>query len=84
MSNFAAILIHSLRIDTRVGCMLESTLGVAASLVVANSVSNVKYIDLDGFTHLSNQPLTRELYFNNEMDQPIDGVAFSIEPNSVF
>ena len=66
------------------GCMLESTLGVAASLAVANSISKVKYIHLYGFAHLSNQPLTRELYFNNEMDQPIDGVGFSIKPNSVF
>ena len=51
--NFAAILIHSVRIDAMVGCMLESKLEVVTSLEVTSSVSNVKCIDLNGFTYPS-------------------------------
>ena len=66
------------------GCMLESKLPIAASLAVANSVNNIKYTDLGGFTYLSEQPFTRGLNLNNGMDEPINGVGFSIKPNGVF
>ena len=69
-------------IDAMVGCMLESKLGIAASLAVANSASNVKFTDLDGFTYLSEQPFTGGLNLNKGMDVPIDGVGFSTKPNN--
>ena len=71
-------------IDAMVRYMLESKLGIAASLAVANSLSNVKYTDLDGFTYLSGQSFTGGLNFNNGIDEPIDGVGFSVKLSSVF
>ena len=78
------VVAQSAGMDAMVGCMLESKLGIAASLAVANSVSNVKYTDLDGFTYLSEQPFIGGLLFNNGMDEPVDGVGFSIKPKNAF
>ena len=70
--------------DAMVGCMLESKLGIAASLVVANSVNNVKFTDLDGFTYLSQQPFTGGLKFENGIDELLDGKGLAVKPNSTF
>ena len=67
-----------------VGCMLESKLEVVTSLEVTSSVSNVKYIDLNGFTYPSEQPFTGGLYVNNGMDRSLDRAGFSIKLNNVF
>lgn len=62
---------QALGLDAMVGCMLESKLGIAASLTVANAVSNVKYTDLDGFTYISKQPFEGGLDFKNCINYPI-------------
>jgi len=71
-------------IDAMVGCMLESKLGIAASLAVANSLKNVKYTDLDGFTFLSKQPFEGGIIYKNGSNKPVnkDGLAVNkIEKN---
>ncbi len=70
--------------DAMVGCMLESKLGIAASLVVANSVNNVKFTDLDGFTYLSEQPFKGGLNFENGRDDLLNGEGFAVKLNSEF
>jgi L-alanine-DL-glutamate epimerase-like enolase superfamily enzyme len=71
-------------IDAMVGCMLESKLGIAASLVVANSVNNVKFTDLDGFTYLSKQPFNGGLNFDKGKDELVNGEGFAVQPNDEF
>jgi L-alanine-DL-glutamate epimerase-like enolase superfamily enzyme len=71
-------------IEAMVGCMLESKLGIAASLAVANSLKNVKYTDLDGFTFLSKQPFEDGIVYKNGFNKPVnnDGLAVKkIEKN---
>lgn len=60
-----------------VGCMLESKLGIAASLSVANSVNNVKYTDLDGFTYLTEQPFDGGVELRDGTDYPVSGVGLA-------
>lgn len=69
-------------LDAMVGCMLESKLGIAASLTVANSLSNVKYTDLDGFTYLKEQPFDGGIDFKDGFDYPIVGHGFGAKPVS--
>jgi len=69
-------------LDAMVGCMLESKLGIAASLAVANTLSNVKYIDLDGFTYLQEQPFEGGVEMKNGMDIPISGPGLAANPVS--
>ncbi len=65
--------------DAMVGCMLESKLGISASLAVANSAGNVKFTDLDGFTYLKEQPFAGGVELRNGMDIPMDGYGLSAE-----
>lgn len=67
-----------------VGCMLESKLGVATSLEVTSSFSNVKYTDLDVFTYPSKQSFNGGQYVNNGMHRSLDRAGFSIKLNNVF
>ena len=66
-------------VDAMVGCMLESKLGIAASLVVANSVNNVKFTDLDGFTYLSEQPFEGGVELKLGMDYLVAGPGFAVK-----
>ena len=66
-------------VDAMVGCMLESKLGIAASLVAANSVNNVKFTDLDGFTYLSEQPFEGGVELKLGMDYLVAGPGFAVK-----
>ncbi len=70
-------------IEAMVGCMLESKLGIAASLAVANSVGNVKYTDLDGYTYLSEQPFDGGVEFKDGMNYPINGSGLAVKMRNV-
>ncbi len=65
--------------EVMVGCMLESKLGIAASLAVANSVGNVKYTDLDGYTYLSEQPFDGGVEFKGGMNYQINGSELAVK-----
>lgn len=80
----SALIYRDYNSDAMVGCMLESKLGIAASLVVANSVNNVKFTDLDGFTYLSQQPFTGGLKFENGIDELLGGKGLAVKPNGTF
>lgn len=67
-------------IDAMVGCMIESKLGIAASLSVASSFSNVKFTDLDGFHSLSLQPFTGGLEYDSGINIPYKGPGLSCIP----
>ena len=64
-----------------VGCMLESKLGIAATLAVANAVNNVKYTDLDGFTYLTEQPFNGGVELKSGTDYPVDGAGLAAKRN---
>ena len=64
-------------LEAMVGCMLESRLGIAASLAVANSLSNVKYTDLDGFTYLKEQPFDGGVDLRDGFNHLIEGYGFA-------
>lgn len=68
-------------LDAMVGCMLESKLGIAASLAVANAVNNVKYTDLDGFTYLTEQPFNGGVELKSGTDYPVDGAGLAAKRN---
>lgn len=68
-------------LDAMVGCMLESKLGIAASLAVANAVNNVKYTDLDGFTYLTEQPFDGGVELKSGTDYPVDGAGLAAKRN---
>ena len=68
-------------LDAMVGCMLESKLGIAASLAVANAVNNVKYTDLDGFTYLTEQPFDGGVELRSGTDYPVDGSGLAVKRN---
>ena len=65
-------------IDAMVGCMVESKLGIAASLAVANSLKNVKYTDLDGFTFISKQPFEGGIIHENGTNRPLDEYGLAV------
>ncbi len=69
---------QALGLEAMVGCMLESKLGIAASLAVANAVDNVKYTDLDGFTYLSQQPFEGGIDFRDGTDYPVKGRGLAV------
>ena len=64
-------------LEAMVGCMLESRLGIAASLAVANSLSNVRYTDLDGFTYLKEQPFDGGVDLRDGFNHLIEGYGFA-------
>ena len=68
-------------LDAMVGCMLESKLGIAASLAVANAVNNVKYTDLDGFTYLTEQPFDGGVELRTGTDYPVYGAGLAVKRN---
>ena len=74
-----AITSEAAGVDAMVGCMLESKLGIAASLVIANSVNNVKFTDLDGFTYLSEQPFEGGVELKLGMDYLVPGPGFAVK-----
>jgi L-alanine-DL-glutamate epimerase-like enolase superfamily enzyme len=60
-------------IKAMVGCMIESKLGIAASLAVALSSKNVIFYDLDGFQFLKEQPFEAGIEYKNGMNTLTDG-----------
>ncbi|MDA8055536.1 MAG: dipeptide epimerase [Thermoplasmatales archaeon] len=71
---------QSYGIDAMVGCMVESKLGIAASLSVASSLSNVKYTDLDGFHSISRQPFDGGLEYESGVNTPATGTGLACIP----
>ncbi|MGC8618594.1 MAG: dipeptide epimerase [Thermoplasmata archaeon] len=71
---------QSYGIDSMVGCMIESKLGIAASLSLASSLSNVKYSDLDGFHTISNQPFEGGVEYKSGVNSPASGTGFACNP----
>jgi L-alanine-DL-glutamate epimerase-like enolase superfamily enzyme len=65
-------------LDAMVGCMLESKLGITASLAVANSIGNVKYTDLDGFTYLTEQPFEGGVELKSGVCYPNRGPGLAV------
>lgn len=68
-------------LEAMVGCMLESKLGIAASLAVANTLSNVKYTDLDGFTYLQEQPFEGGVEMKDGIDSLVKGTGLAASPS---
>ena len=60
-------------IKAMVGCMIESKLGIAASLAVALSSKNVIFYDLDGFQFLKEQPFESGIEYRNGMNALTSG-----------
>ena len=73
---------QSAGLEAMVGCMLESKLGIAASLAVANTLSNVKYTDLDGFTYLQKQPFEGGVEMKDGIDSLVKGIGLAAYPDS--
>lgn len=71
---------QSYGIDAMVGCMIESKLGIAASLSVASSLSNVKYTDLDGFHSITRQPFDGGLKYDSGVNTPATGSGLACTP----
>lgn len=63
--------------DAMVGCMTESKLGIAASLAVSSSMSNVKYTDLDGFHSIAAQPFEGGVEYENGLNRPVAGTGLA-------
>ncbi len=55
-------------IKAMVGCMIESRLGIAASMAVALSAKNVEFYDLDGFQFLKEQPFGDGISYSKGMN----------------
>lgn len=51
--------------------MIESKLGMAASLAVAPSLSNVKYMDIDGFHSITVQQFEGALQYESGINIPV-------------
>jgi L-alanine-DL-glutamate epimerase-like enolase superfamily enzyme len=64
-------------IKAMVGCMIESKLGIAASLAVALSAKNVVFYDLDGFQFIKEQPFDSGIEYIKGMNHLIDGKGFA-------
>jgi L-alanine-DL-glutamate epimerase-like enolase superfamily enzyme len=64
-------------IKAMVGCMIESKLGIAASLAVALSAKNVIFYDLDGFQFLKEQPFGSGVEYSNGMNSLAKGTGFA-------
>ncbi len=71
---------QSYGIDAMVGCMVESKLGIAASLSVASSLSNVKYTDLDGFHSITRQPFDGGVNYESGVNTPVKGTGVACTP----
>jgi len=71
---------QSYGIDSMVGCMIESKLGIAASLALASSLSNVKYSDLDGFHSISKQPFDGGVEYQSGINTPVQGTGLACTP----
>lgn len=67
-------------LDAMVGCMIESKLGIAASLSVASSLSNVKFTDLDGFHSLSLQPFKDGVEYAHGSNELTPGKGLACKP----
>ncbi len=68
-------------IDGMVGCMVESKLGISAGLALANSLKNVKYVDLDGFMDLTFQPFEKGVLYKEGKIAPEKGTGFATLKN---
>ncbi len=66
-------------IDTMVGCMVESKLGVSAALAVASSLSNVKYNDLDGNITIKRQPFEKGFTFEKGANTAMAGYGMAVD-----
>lgn len=71
---------QSYGMDAMVGCMIETKLGISASLSVVSSMGNVKYADLDGFTNLLKQPFEGGINFEKGVVSPVEGTGLSCRP----
>ena len=71
---------QSYGIDSMVGCMIESKVGIAASLAVASSLSNVKYTDLDGFHSIKIQPFDGGLEYRSGINIPVSKPGLACAP----
>lgn len=79
----ALIVAQAYGIDGMVGCMVESKLGITASLAVANSLDNVKYTDLDGYFFLESQPFEGGVEYEEGMNKPKEGPGLAVVKNNI-
>ena len=66
-------------INAMVGCMIESKLGIAASMAVALSANNVKFYDLDGFHFIKEQPFKNGIEYRNGINTLYKGTGIACE-----
>lgn len=68
-------------IQAMVGCMLESKLGIAASLATASAASNVRFTDLDSPLFLSRQPFEGGIRLSSGINALLDGKGLAVKKN---
>ena len=66
-------------INAMVGCMIESKLGIAASMAVALSANNVKFYDLDGFQFIKEQPFKNGIEYRNGINVLYKGTGIACD-----
>lgn len=66
-------------IKAMVGCMIESKLGIAASMSVALAAKNVEFYDLDGFQFIKEQPFKNGINYSNGINVLYKGNGIACE-----
>jgi L-Ala-D/L-Glu epimerase len=66
-------------IEAMVGCMLESKLGIAASLAAVSAASNVRFTDLDGFLYLRRQPFEGGVKLSKGANTLLEGNGLAVK-----
>jgi L-alanine-DL-glutamate epimerase-like enolase superfamily enzyme len=66
-------------IEAMIGCMLESKLGIAASLATVSAASNVRFTDLDGFLYLRRQPFEGGVRLSKGANTLLEGNGLAVK-----
>jgi len=66
-------------IEAMVGCMLESKVGIAASLAAVSAATNVRFTDLDGFLYLRQQPFEGGVKLSKGANTLLEGSGLAVK-----